>query len=138
MCFRVLACHLKSEYRNCLSNSIGILLRNFHRTNLYPTVASPDLKWTKIKHMHNMQRRLMSSTFTCASKFTSHQLKHRGVVRVAGKDAAEFLQGLITNDMDCLSKKCSSIYAMMLNVQVQSYTYNLIFLRLIFQLVALQ
>ena len=46
------------------------------------------------------------------------ELKHRSLVRVAGEDAAVFLQGLITNDIRCLDHGCHTLYAMMLNVQV--------------------
>ena len=41
-------------------------------------------------------------------------LKHRSIIKLSGDDASEFLQGLVTNDLDQLPNlKC--MYAMMLN-----------------------
>lgn len=46
-------------------------------------------------------------------------LKSRGVIQLSGKDAPEFLQGLVTNDVRLLTETSPSIqYCMMLNVQV--------------------
>ena len=43
-------------------------------------------------------------------------LPHRGIVSVSGNDAAEFLQGLITNDMELVSRN-QVIYAALLTPQ---------------------
>ncbi|XP_064620200.1 putative transferase CAF17 homolog, mitochondrial [Lineus longissimus] len=51
-------------------------------------------------------------------KLYAEQLKTRGVIQVTGKDASVFLQGLITNDMNCLDcHGCKSVYSMVLNAQ---------------------
>ena len=54
-------------------------------------------------------------------------LKQRTLVRVAGSDAAPFLQGLITNDMNLLNEDTpshtKSMYTLMLNVQVGRFYY---------------
>lgn len=42
-------------------------------------------------------------------------LENRSLLRVQGSDAASFLQGLITNDMNHFQHGASSIYAMLLN-----------------------
>lgn len=42
-------------------------------------------------------------------------LKTRSILRVQGKEAVPFLQGLITNDMDNFGRGSSSIYTMFLN-----------------------
>lgn len=44
-------------------------------------------------------------------------LANRSVVSITGTDAAKFLQGLITNDMDSLSKDGSALYAGLLSPQ---------------------
>ena len=49
--------------------------------------------------------------------WTLHSLKSRGVVQLRGTDVKPFLQGLITNDITQLGSECSSMYAMLLNVQ---------------------
>lgn len=44
-------------------------------------------------------------------------LPNRSVVSITGTDAAKFLQGLITNDMDSLTKDGSALYAGLLSPQ---------------------
>ncbi|KAK8387376.1 hypothetical protein O3P69_018157 [Scylla paramamosain] len=43
--------------------------------------------------------------------------RHRGLVRVEGEEAADFLQGLVTNDMRHLKGNTSAIYCLLLNRQ---------------------
>lgn len=55
------------------------------------------------------------SKHSCAS----FHLAWRGVVRVSGRDAVDFLQGLVTNDLTQLCMNQSgAMYSMMLNIQV--------------------
>jgi len=50
--------------------------------------------------------------------FCQH-LKHRSIIRAAGHDVHEFLQGLITNDVSLLDNRrsTSALYSMLLNVE---------------------
>lgn len=43
--------------------------------------------------------------------------RHRSLVLIKGKEAAEFLQGLITNDINHLQYGAKSMYTMLLNIQ---------------------
>lgn len=63
------------------------------------------------------------SDYPCDSHITQ-QLQRRGLVRLSGKDSAELLQGLITNDIRCFDRNfCQanslqqSLHAFMLNIQ---------------------
>lgn len=47
----------------------------------------------------------------------AERLQHRGLVRVEGKEAAEFLQGLVTNDMGHLEEGTPAMYCLLLNRQ---------------------
>ncbi|KAJ8713913.1 hypothetical protein PYW08_007533 [Mythimna loreyi] len=44
-----------------------------------------------------------------------YPLRNRGLVKVSGPEAAQFLQGLITNDMNHFEEGAKSMYAMFLN-----------------------
>lgn len=44
-----------------------------------------------------------------------YPLRNRGLVKVSGPEAAQFLQGLITNDMNHFEESAKSMYAMFLN-----------------------
>ncbi len=64
-----------------------------------------------------------SRPVAAGAEYLCQQLEHRSVIRVAGRDASPFLQGIVTNNMQCLDGtlvKCviSSLYSMMLNAQV--------------------
>lgn len=56
---------------------------------------------------------------TPSPQYILHPLVHRGFVRVRGADSSSFLQGLLTNSLECLDTKCSisSLYSFLLNVQ---------------------
>lgn len=48
---------------------------------------------------------------------TLEHLKHRALIRVTGKESSEFLQGLITNDMNHLDGGVGCMYTMFLNTK---------------------
>ena len=57
-----------------------------------------------------------------AAAITTRQLhgerqQHRGLVRVKGEEASDFLQGLVTNDMEHLQGGTSGMYCLLLNRQ---------------------
>ena len=47
------------------------------------------------------------------------RLQSRGLIQVYGPDASDFLQGLITNDMQCINMRCGvpSMFSMLLNTK---------------------
>lgn len=60
------------------------------------------------------QTRDASST----AHFSCYSLPHRTVLNVSGQDTSSFLQGIITNDMNCLGEDSpNAMYAHVLNVQ---------------------
>ncbi|XP_061110056.1 putative transferase CAF17 homolog, mitochondrial isoform X1 [Conger conger] len=51
-------------------------------------------------------------------KFVCYSLPHRTLIKVQGQDTGSFLQGLVTNDMDLLTKGMqTAMYTHMLNIQ---------------------
>jgi folate-binding Fe-S cluster repair protein YgfZ len=56
----------------------------------------------------------MSSASTAQPPWCS-ALTDRGVLRLAGKDTRKFLQGLTTNDVDCIRAPNDAQYAAFLN-----------------------
>lgn len=60
-------------------------------------------------------RRFLSQTTTGVKPLKVEQLPNRDLVLVKGTEASSFLQGLITNDMNHLSRGNLSIYGMFLN-----------------------
>ena len=59
------------------------------------------------------------STTTVRASFVAEQLSSRANVRVAGAEAGQFLQGLITNDIQLLEgDKPNAMFTVFLNVQV--------------------
>ena len=65
---------------------------------------------SKLKHVRNL-----SLTWTCHERKVC-ELRSRAVVRVQGSESMDFLQGLMTNDMEHLEHQ-SSLYSMFLNTQ---------------------
>lgn len=55
-------------------------------------------------------------------------LSHRSVIQVNGKDGAKLLQGLVTNDINHLSKEAPSMYSMLLNANGR-VLYDLLFFK---------
>lgn len=53
------------------------------------------------------------------SEFTVVRLASLSMVHVTGPDSIDFLQGLITNDVTCLLRDCTSLYSMLLNLKVR-------------------
>ncbi|XP_031845661.1 iron-sulfur cluster assembly factor IBA57, mitochondrial [Nomia melanderi] len=51
-----------------------------------------------------------------SSKVLEH-LKNRSLLRIRGKDASDFLQGLITNDMKHIGEGAANLYALFLNIK---------------------
>lgn len=53
-----------------------------------------------------------------STRFVCEQLDKRSLIRIAGRDTSEFLQGIITNDIEQLKNESGNIlYSMMLNRQ---------------------
>ncbi|MCE9523473.1 MAG: folate-binding protein [Alphaproteobacteria bacterium] len=63
-----------------------------------------------------MPRRALTAYFSAMTEAYAIVLKDRGIVEVAGSDAASFLQGLITNDISKVGG-ASGIYAALLTPQ---------------------
>ncbi|KAK4884074.1 hypothetical protein RN001_000345 [Aquatica leii] len=51
------------------------------------------------------------------NKYVAEHLKQRGLIKVAGSEVADFLQGLITNDIHHLDHGMGSMYTMFLNTK---------------------
>jgi len=51
------------------------------------------------------------------SDFTVVKLENKSLLKVTGRDAHPFLQGLITNDVTCLEHDCTALYAQLLNIK---------------------
>ena len=63
--------------------------------------------------------KLFSTTSVARASFVAEQLSCRANVRVAGAEAGQFLQGLITNDIQLLEgDKPNAMFTVFLNVQV--------------------
>ena len=66
------------------------------------------------------------------SQWCTEKLTAKGLVKVSGSDAADFLQGMLTNDINCLlccvepelTVNLRAIYSMMLNVKVSGLTLS--------------
>lgn len=66
-----------------------------------------------------------TSTFKQAIKYSTssgsdvpvYKLSSRGIVRVKGRDTIQFLQGLVTSDVECLGSVMGAQYSMLLNIQ---------------------
>ncbi|KAF5271806.1 hypothetical protein FQA39_LY18821 [Lamprigera yunnana] len=52
-----------------------------------------------------------------SNKYVAERLQERGLIRVAGADVSDFLQGLITNDINHLHYGMGSMYTMFLNTR---------------------
>lgn len=67
----------------------------------------------QVAHSVIICRRNISSS----GSWTLHALKSRGLIQLSGTDVNPFLQGLVTNDVTVLGPECTSLHAMLLNVQ---------------------
>jgi hypothetical protein len=69
--------------------------------------------------------KLFSTTTVYRAGLVAELLTGRANVRVAGSEASQFLQGLITNDIHILeSNKNGALYTVFLNVQVMILTVH--------------
>ncbi|BFZ10133.1 hypothetical protein BsWGS_13172 [Bradybaena similaris] len=77
--------------------------------------------WLLINNTKLFTKYILRKNFHSTKRWntqTQCHLKSRGVIQLSGKDAPEFLQGLVTNDVRLLTETSPSIqYCMMLNVQ---------------------
>ncbi|KAK7868147.1 hypothetical protein R5R35_003023 [Gryllus longicercus] len=62
-------------------------------------------------------RRQLSSQNVNLTNYSIEKLEGRGLLRVHGKEASTFLQGLVTNDMRHLEEGARSMYTMFLNIR---------------------
>lgn len=86
----------------CIKHTKKIVPPGFKQASLYPRNTN-----------HHVTRRF-SSAVACSV----HKLSSRGAFKIEGKDASNFLQGLITSNMEWVEVPRSAMYAMMLNPQV--------------------
>ena len=64
----------------------------------------------RLKQQQQQQLSLVTRTYTLQRLSES-----RGVLKIAGDDAAEFLQGMVTNDITALEQNKTMQYGMLLN-----------------------
>lgn len=96
-----------SPFSNCRWTTLHRHTCSTQLTSLVSCSGSCSL----VRHSHN------NAAATAAAVYCQ-KLDHRCLVRVCGTDVLPFLQGLVTNDVKLLETDDSSMYAMMLNVQV--------------------
>ena len=80
--------------------------------------------WTSLLRPKLLVKPGCTSAFSSSSsrhQMECQRLEQRTLIRVAGTDAEEFLQGLVTNDLQCFHQHdCKSLYSMVLNLKVCS------------------
>lgn len=83
-------------------------------------------QYSKIPNQHCRYR-----SEKTANKIKYSQLKERGLVKVSGKDAVKFLQGLVTNNVELFHQDSNvkTMYSMFLNVQGRAL-FDTIFFKL--------
>lgn len=62
-------------------------------------------------------RYLAKTSYLVKHRLHAEAQKHRSLVQVQGSEAAAFLQGLITNDVEHLEEGATSMFSMLLNTQ---------------------
>ncbi|XP_035283980.1 putative transferase CAF17 homolog, mitochondrial [Anguilla anguilla] len=118
-------------YNACLAHSIvgAVVFRNVFRLGLNTTdtvssrlgFCNGTLDGRNCRQAHCV---------TGQNKFVCYSLLHRTLIKVQGHDTGSFLQGLITNDVDLLTKGMqTAIYTHILNVQGRTL-YDVIMYRL--------
>lgn len=64
-------------------------------------------------------------TFSChtpgVTAWKYEELASRGLIQASGRDSKDLLQGLTTNDMNCLGS-CPVIYSLLLNIKVSIFS----------------
>ena len=87
--------------------SLAPFLRHFPQYNHRVSISSG----TRTLCMKSNDDALKSAPKTCTL--------HKGVIEVSGVDMVGFLQGIVTNDVNCLAEhSCEAMYSYILNPQV--------------------
>ncbi|KAG7455280.1 hypothetical protein MATL_G00255100 [Megalops atlanticus] len=106
-------------YNSCMVHSAvgAALFRSVFRLNLNSTHAvAGRVVFRQGKTDGSYCRQAHSEAGS--KKFVCYSLPHRTLIKVQGQDTGSFLQGLITNDIELLTKaKQPALYAHLLNVQ---------------------
>ncbi|KAJ8337381.1 hypothetical protein SKAU_G00386010 [Synaphobranchus kaupii] len=106
-------------YNACVAHSIvgSVVFRNVFRLSLNATQAVSSRVVFCDGKLDGRNCR-QAHTEAGPKKFVCYSLPHRTMIKIQGHDTGSFLQGLITNDMDLLTKGMqTAMYTHMLNVQ---------------------
>ena len=74
------------------------------------------LPFCKLDKLGKVRKQFVRYDSSQPSKILEH-LKNRSLLRIRGKEASNFLQGLITNDMMHLEEGAANLYALFLNIK---------------------
>lgn len=70
----------------------------------------------------SLRRHLSSVNETLLERPLAHfsvvKLNNKSLLKLSGSDVYPFMQGIITNDMQCLEHDCTSLYAQLLTIKV--------------------
>lgn len=104
--------HIQKTVRHALSQSNRLLVPIVDKLQ---TIC----KQTNYRYRYstNCIRRLHETTGRSNELIDAHRICSRGLIKVTGVDSGDFLQGLITNDIQLLKNECKSIYSFVLNLQ---------------------
>ncbi|KAK5649131.1 hypothetical protein RI129_004023 [Pyrocoelia pectoralis] len=70
-----------------------------------------------LSRVHQIQFLIKRKLSNLPLRYNVEQLKERSLLRVSGTDVVDYLQGLMTNDINHLSRGIGSIYTMFLNTK---------------------
>ncbi|XP_013403283.1 putative transferase CAF17 homolog, mitochondrial [Lingula anatina] len=125
--------HLRMASTLCKHLSLTpVLTRQYTLSNVNTRLLVSGSQRSALCHKRTLAEQSKKQTDVSAG-LRYQQLGHRGLIRFAGPDSTQFLQGLITNDMNCLQRELDchkmALYAFLLNVKgrvvCDMFVYNI-------------